>query len=200
MPRTRLAASALALTVACPAGLQAHPHVWVDSTTTFVFDDARRVVEIRHHWRFDEIFGSFMQQEFDRNENGRFDGDEVARVRADGFQALEEFGYFTTVRVDNEVVAIDDVSSFDARLEDGILVYEFGLALPQPVDPASHDLVVGVYDPEYYVEVLLDEHDPVRFAGLPSGACIFEIREDADHPIYYGMVYPLVIGLSCATS
>jgi ABC-type uncharacterized transport system substrate-binding protein len=121
-------------------------------------------------------------------------------VRADGFQALKQFGYFTTIRVDGVVVPVERVTSFEARLEDGVLVYEFGLALPEPVDPAAEGLVVGVYDPEYYVEVLLDEHDPVRFDGLPSGACIFDIHEDADHPIYYGMVYPRVIGLSCATS
>jgi hypothetical protein len=50
------------------------------------------------------------------------------------------------------------------------------------------------------VEVLLDEDDPVRFEGLPSGACTYAIQEDSEHPIYYGMVYPLTIVLSCETS
>ena len=48
--------------------------------------------------------------------------------------------------------------------------------------------------------MLLDEHDPVRFAGLPSGACTFDIREDTLRPIYYDMVFPLAISLACATS
>jgi hypothetical protein len=34
----------------------------------------------------------------------------------------------------------------------------------------------GIYDPKYYVEVLLDEDDPVRFEGLPSGACTYAIQ------------------------
>jgi ABC-type uncharacterized transport system substrate-binding protein len=92
-----------------------------------------------------------------------------------------------------------EIEGFAARIEDGALIYEFTLPLPQPVDPAA-DLALGIYDPEYYVELLLDEHDPVRFAGLPSGACTFDIHEDTDHPIYYGMVYPLAITLACATS
>ena len=50
------------------------------------------------------------------------------------------------------------------------------------------------------MEVLLDEDDPVHFEGLPSGACTYAIREDSEHPIYYGMVYPLTIILTCATS
>ena len=198
--RQVLSAVLLGLPLASVGNAYAHPHVWVDAITTFVFDDSRRVVEIRHLWRFDEFFGSFVREEFDQDRNGRFDGGEIARVRADGFQALEEFGYFTTVRVDGVVMPIEEVTSFAARLDDGILIYEFSLALPEPVDPAARDLVVGVYDPSYYVEVLLDEHDPVRFDGLPSGACIFDVFEDADHPIYYGMVYPRVIGLTCATS
>lgn len=199
--RATLWAAILGAAVAlAPSGAKAHPHVWVDSATTFVFDQDRRLVELRHRWRFDEIFGSFVMSEFDENQNGRFDGDEVAKVRADGFQALEEFGYFTIVRIDGERVPIEDVVSFEARIEERVLVYEFGLGLPEPVDPAERDVVVGVYDPAYYVEVLLDEHDPVRFEGLPSGACIFDLHEDREHPIYYGMVFPLVIALSCATS
>jgi hypothetical protein len=50
------------------------------------------------------------------------------------------------------------------------------------------------------VEVLLDQDDPVRFEGIPSGGCTYEIQEDAENPIYYGMVYPLTITLNCATS
>ena len=92
------------------------------------------------------------------------------------------------------------VEDFQATIEDGLLIYEFTLPLPEPVDPAAVSFAVGVYDAEYYVEVLLDQHDPVRFRGMDSGACIYDIREDADNAIYYGMVYPLVISLQCAVS
>ena len=81
-----------------------------------------------------------------------------------------------------------------------MLVYEFTLPLPRAARAGAPTVAVGIYDPEYYVEVLLDADDPVRFAGLPSGACTYDIHEDTEHPIYYGMVYPLAITLSCATS
>jgi hypothetical protein len=35
---------------------------------------------------------------------------------------------------------------------------------------------------------------------MQPGACIVDIREDTENPIYFGMVYPLAITLSCATS
>ena len=95
---------------------------------------------------------------------------------------------------------LHEIEAFRASIVDGVLIYEFTLSLPQPVDPGAADLAVGVYVPEYYVELLLDEHEPVRFAGLPGGVCTFDIREDTEHPIDYGMVYPLAITLACGTS
>ena len=74
------------------------------------------------------------------------------------------------------------------------------MPLAEPVDPGASRFAAGIYDPEYYVEVLLDEDDPVRFEGLPSGACTYAIQEDSEHPIYYGLVNPLTIVLSCETS
>ena len=177
----------------------AHPHVWITAVTTFVLED-RQLVALRHRWTFDEFFGSFVIEERDLDGDGRFDPAETAALRQGAFDNLEEFDYFTHLRIDGHAWPLRAIEAFAARIEDGVLVYEFTLALPQPVDPAAADLALGVYDSEYYVEVLLDEHDPVRFAGLPSGACTFDIREDTLRPIYYGMVYPLAITLACATS
>jgi ABC-type uncharacterized transport system substrate-binding protein len=177
----------------------AHPHVWITDVTTFVFED-RQLVGLRHRWTFDEFFGSFVIEEHDLDGDRRFDPAETAALRQGAFDNLEEFGYFTHLRIDGHAWPLREIEGFQASIEDGVLVYEFTLSLPQPVDPESADLAVGVYDPEYYVEVLLDEHDPVRFAGLPSGACTFDIREDTERPIYYGMVFPLAITLACATS
>ena len=177
----------------------AHPHVWITDVTTFVFED-RQLAALRHRWTFDEFFGSFVIEEHDVDGDGRFDPAEIATLRQGAFDNLAEFGYFTHLRIDGEALPLRPVGSFSARIEDGVLVYEFDLPLPQPIDPAIAHLALGIYDPEYYVEVLLDEHDPVRFAGLPSGACTFDIREDTERPIYYGMVYPLAITLACATS
>jgi ABC-type uncharacterized transport system substrate-binding protein len=177
----------------------AHPHVWITAVTTFVFE-GRQLVGVRQHWAFDEFFGSFVIEEHDLDGDGRFDAAETSALRQGAFDNLEASDYFVHLRIDGTPWRLREIGSFAAAIEDGVLAYEFTLSLPQPVDPGAADLALGIYDSEYYVEVLLDEHDPVRFAGLPSGACTFDIREDTLRPIYYDMVFPLAISLACATS
>jgi ABC-type uncharacterized transport system substrate-binding protein len=192
-------AGALLALVGRAEPVAAHPHVWIDAVVTFVFHD-RQLVALRHHWKFDEFFGSFVIEEHDVDGDGAFDAAEVNAIRASAFSNLREFDYFTHVRLDGDRLSLHEVSSFTARIEDDVLIYEFAMPLPEPVDVGKGALAASVYDVEYYVEVLLDQYDPVRFEGIPSGGCTYEIREDADNPIYYGMVYPLAITLNCATS
>ncbi len=177
----------------------AHPHVWINDVTTFLFKD-RQLVGIRQHWEFDEIFSSFVIKQHDKNGNGKFDKAENASVQKEAFSNLHNYGYFTHVRVDDQKVPLDKVEGFQATIKKDVLIYDFTLPLPKPVDVTKRHFGVGVFDPEYYVEVDLDENDPVHFSSLPDGACTFDIREDAKHPIYYGMVDPPVIYLNCATS
>jgi ABC-type uncharacterized transport system substrate-binding protein len=179
--------------------VDAHPHVWIDAVVTFVFEDGQ-LVGLRHHWKFDEFFGSFVIEEYDADGDGAFDAAELGAIRAGAFSNLREFDYFTHLRINGAKLPLQEVSSFTARIEDGVLVYEFAMPLPEPVDPGENSFAASVYDVEYYVEVLLDQYDPVRFEGIPSGGCTYEIHEDAENPIYYGMVYPLAITLNCATS
>jgi ABC-type uncharacterized transport system substrate-binding protein len=176
-----------------------HPHVWIDAVATFAFEEGA-LVGLRQHWRFDEFFSSFVIEEHDANGDKVLQAAEIAAIRAQAFSNLEEYGYFVHARLDGEALSLEEVSDFTARIEDDLLVYEFTLPLPEAVDPGAGRFAAGIYDPEYYVEVLLDPHDPVRFEGIPNGACTFAIREDTENPIYYGMVYPPAITLSCATS
>jgi ABC-type uncharacterized transport system substrate-binding protein len=181
-----------------PAAL-AHPHVWIEGVSTFVFE-GREIVAIRHTWRFDDFFSALLIDDHDVDGDGTFDEVELASLKESAFANLEEYDYFTHVRIDGRPTPTREVDAFRAWVDEGALVYEFDVVLPEPVDPATTDFRAGVYDEEFYVEIMLDEDDPVRFAGIASGACVFDIREDVDNPIYFGLVYPLTITIDCATS
>jgi tRNA threonylcarbamoyladenosine biosynthesis protein TsaE len=200
-PAVALTASAALLLVAAGTSspAMAHPHVWITDVTTFLLEGPQ-LAGLRHRWQFDEFFSSFVIEEHDADGNGEFEPAELAGVQAGAFSNLAEYGYFTHARLDGEPVALDQVEDFQATIADGILIYEFTLPLPEPVDPAAVSVAVGVYDAEYSVEVLLDQDDPVRFRGMEPEACIFDIREDTENAIYFGMVHPLLITLHCVVS
>jgi ABC-type uncharacterized transport system substrate-binding protein len=58
----------------------AHPHVWIDAVVTFVFEDGH-LVGLRHHWKFDEFFGSFVIEEHDVNRDGELERRRSPRSR-----------------------------------------------------------------------------------------------------------------------
>ena len=60
------ATGALLAFTAAAERVAAHPHVWIDAVVTFVFADGQ-LVGLRHHWKFDEFFGSFVIEEHDVN-------------------------------------------------------------------------------------------------------------------------------------
>ena len=67
----RLLPALAALAGAAPTPALAHPHVWIDNVTSFVFDGVR-LKAVRLTWAFDEFFGTAIIRRFDENRNGRF--------------------------------------------------------------------------------------------------------------------------------
>jgi len=194
--RLRLATPALAFAlpfaVACAAN--AHPHVWIDVVTTFRFD-AARLVAVGQTWRFDPYFSAFVAEQFDADRNGRLDAAEQKAVEAGAFAATAESGWFAHLRIDGHRTPWAGASGFKAELDDGVLVYDFVLKLDRPVDPVRQEVVVSPYDESYYIEVVPDRQDPVRYAG--RNGCHYELRDDVEARIYYGMIKPPSIRLRC---
>src|SRR5687768_1728837 len=71
----------------------AHPHVWITSITSFVFEGPE-LVGLRHRWQFDEFFSSYVIEEHDADGDGSFDAAELASLQEGAFSDLREFDYF----------------------------------------------------------------------------------------------------------
>lgn len=189
----------LLLTLLASSPARAHPHIWIDAVASFNFA-AGELVAIRHHWKFDEIFSEFVISEYDADSDGTLNAAETAMVEQEAFASLADLGWLTHLRVAGQPVALTSYAEFSVAVEDAIVVYSFALPLPAPVDPTAAPIVLSVYDETYYIDVLLEEAEPVLFTGYPPPACRFHLFEDADNPIYFGMVNPLAVDVSCGTS
>lgn len=195
---TRLLPTAALLCLpAVPAA--AHPHVWIDARATLRFEGGA-VVAVGMDWRFDEMFSEYILGEYDGDASGSFDAEETARIEQGAFVALQEAGWLTHLRVDGQAVALPTYRGFAARAADGIVSYTFELPLEKPVDPAHSDVLLGVYDDSYYIDVVMEESEPVLFTGQPPEACRFEMVEDTSQSIYFGMIHPIVAEVRCAAS
>jgi len=176
---------------------QAHPHVWIDNVTTFRFA-AGKITAIKLRWTFDEVFGGSIIGQFDRNKNKRFEPQEMEALKKGAFDNLEGFGWFTHLTVDLKPVPAKSVTGFVATIENGRLVYEFAVPVDPPVDPLKARVGLGLYDPEFFVDLEIGGREAVRYEGLDGLACRTSVAENARTPIYGGQVNPLEMVLTCA--
>jgi ABC-type uncharacterized transport system substrate-binding protein len=177
-----------------PAG--AHPHVFIDSRVTFVFD-AGRVTALRLNWTFDDLFSGDLVNQFDPEGDGRFDEIESRDIGDNVLPNLKQFHYFTYIWVDGKELDQIDPADFVASLEDGIVTFHMKVPLPQPVDPRTQALAVEVYDREYFVAVDLAQNDPVALENAGELPCGATVRDDTESAYFGGYVIPQEIALQC---
>lgn len=175
----------------------AHPHVWIDTIATFVFEHGK-VVSLRLDWTFDELFSDSLLQEVQAKKRpGRLDDRQVKQLYEKAFANLKTEQYFIHLYLGGKRLPIQEVAEFSAANRSGRVAYQFTVRLPSPVDPIVTPVALSVYDEAYFVEVSFDGKTPVHFAGTPDPPCRAEVTEDRTHPIYFGMVFPQQVRLAC---
>ena len=136
---------------------------------------------------------SALIEEFDRDVNNVFTATEVAQLKANAFDALKEADYFTHFKQNGDQAT--SASGFKAWIEGERIAYSFQVAAP---DMALTDgLGISVYDESFYVDVILDEADPVTLSGPGAGACVYQLSEDAENPIYFDLILPQLVTVRC---
>ncbi len=184
------------------AGARAHPHVWIDVSLELRFE-SQVLRSMRVTWVFDEYYSAFAVQDFDANGNGKLDAEELA-VLDEGHKGLSEYSYFTHLKIGNglalENLKVETVENFKASMMEDRLVYVFDVPLPEGLDPRKSRVGVGFYDDTYYIDLNVGSIRQPRVTANWPGGCKPEMLEDTDNPIYFGMVNPLFLQISCDVS
>ena len=142
---------------------------------------------------FDEIFSYALIEEFDRDLNNVFTATEVAELKTNAFAALKEAGYFTHFK--QSAGRAPSADRFSAWIEGERIAYSFEVAAPDVT--LTDGLDISVYDETFYVDVMLDEFEPVTLSGSGAAACLYELGEDAENPIYFGLILPQLVTVRC---
>lgn len=161
----------LAALILLPAGqARAHPHVFVDNHVTFLFGPGG-LEGFQLSWLFDDMFGSAIIQDYDRDHDGRFSPGETAVLKAEVFDYLKHSHWFTFVEVDGAPRETREVHGFSARIVRGRLLYEFIVPLAVPATGGERQVLLSVHDPSYYADVQTPEDSvPDMVGGEAFGA------------------------------
>ena len=128
-PAVILAAGLLAALV--PGPVQAHPHVWVSTETTVLFEGGS-IVGFRHKWTFDEFYSAMAIQGLDTNNDGKLDRTELAELAKVNIAGLKEFAYFTHPKLSGEALKLGEATDYWLEHVEAPSTEE-----PPPADAAS---------------------------------------------------------------
>jgi ABC-type uncharacterized transport system substrate-binding protein len=153
-----------------PTAALAHPHVWVTMKEELVYAPNGALTAVRHAWTFDETFSAFATQGLSAKTKGKFTREELQSLAQTNVESLKEYRYFTYARVEGRKVKdafgepVDYWLDYDPKKTE--LTLHMTMPLKNPV--AAKQLVIEIYDPEFFVDFGLAEGNPVKLVGAPA--------------------------------
>jgi len=170
----------------------AHPHVFVDTSLTFVFDDTG-LAAIRENWLFDDLFSRAILSDLGLAPETLATPEGQAAIRDGAFAYLKNYGWFTFIESGGRRIPVTRTRGFRASLQGGRLVYDFTVPLNLPLSEMSN-FRMGVFDPEYYTDIVLVDGGPTfEIDGMVQVS--HTIRPGRDQT-YWQFIVPDMIHLS----
>ncbi|WP_099865485.1 DUF1007 family protein [Pararhizobium haloflavum] len=160
-------------------GALAHPHIFAEARLEVALSDDGTVKELRHVWRFDELFSSTVMLEFDANTNLELEPEELQAIGETVKASLADFDYYTSIKRDGADLGVSPPEQIFANFENGQLLMFFAVK-PAKAAPLDGTLSFGVYDPTMYAAIdFVDDSDLVVLGD--RGTCESEVvRPDPD--------------------
>ncbi|MHA6297409.1 HoxN/HupN/NixA family nickel/cobalt transporter [Devosia sp. CAU 1758] len=161
-----IGAALVALGLAQPAF--AHPHIMIDAKAVVRLDEAGRVTALHHSWTFDTAFSVWMVQGLDTDGDGVVTAAEMQELADENMLGLADYGFYTYAGDGMDFTAIGDQKMVyaDNRVT---LDYTITATTPQPV---GERFELGVYDPEYYVAISVNQPSDVVLENAPGGCAV----------------------------
>jgi len=174
---------------------QSHPHVFIVQRIRIVFDD-NGLAGFKIQWNFDDMFASMIAGDYDKNQNGTLEENEIKLIKKEAFSYLANYNYFTFIKNGKKPFTIKFIQNFSATLNNSKLRYEF--FVPFHVTAANNfkKITVAVYDPSYYTAIFFSEKNPASLDNSESFEVKTTIKEDKSTSIYFDMINPWALFLN----
>lgn len=158
------------LMMSSASAVVAHPHVWVTMTEELIYSGDGALTGIRHHWTFDEMFSSYAVQGIPAKTKGRFTREDLAGLAQTNVDALKEYQYFTSARIDGQkqIGMFGDPTDYWLDYDPSKTELTLHFILPVKAPKRVERLVLEIYDPEFFVDFGLSDLNPVKLIGAPE--------------------------------
>ncbi len=123
--------------------LFAHPHIFIDSYVTFVFE--RDMLKgMRISWVWDEMWSQQVVMDCDKNLDDEFNSGELAIVEEEYFSGIKDYDYFMKIMIDGKPHAVPAPVNFNAKIAPAtqIVTYDFFVLLNVAVSAGKSIKVV----------------------------------------------------------
>ncbi|WP_053999959.1 DUF1007 family protein [Ahrensia marina] len=165
-----------------PAAANAHPHVFAQARMELKSTPQGTIEELRHVWRFDELFTATVMIEFDMDESGDLNDEELDVVANTVSSSIADFNYFQNIEVNDQDIGFKKVTEMAISVEDGQLLILFSTVPAEEV--ALKDAPkIGVFDPTFYTAIEFYSEDDMVLIDAPKGCSRTMVVPDPDEAI-----------------
>lgn len=175
-----------------PLMLTAHPHIFVGTDVTFVFDK-EGLKGFQMKWVFDDMTSTLLMDDYDKNNNDKFDEEELTALKAYVDGKLRPFNYYCDITIEDKIYLTDGIQNFNATYNDLYVYYEFFLPCKVVSSTNYKQIKLAVYDKTYYSKFFLNHRDGILFENGEDYVWEFIIRKNDNKSFYYGQINPTEI-------
>jgi ABC-type uncharacterized transport system substrate-binding protein len=164
----RIILAALAACFLATERASAHPHVWVTVRSELVYAADGTITGVHHAWTFDDMFSAFAVQGIEAKKKGEFTREELAPLAQVNIASLKEYDFFTYAKANGRTIEFKEPQVgyyLEFSPKDTALTLHFTLPLKAPLK--TKNLVVEVYDPEFFIDFSFAEKNPAKLVGAP---------------------------------
>ncbi len=187
---------------------QAHPHVWVTSSSQLIYAADGSITGVRHAWTFDDMFTAYALQGIETKTKGEYSKEQLAPLAKDNVENLKEFGFFTFAKADGKKQKFEEPVDYFLEYKDSALTLHFTLPLKNPIKPKQ--LALDIFDPAFFIDFKFEDKDPIKLVGAPA-ACELKVQRPGEADVKklteemvasgdqsnYGAIYANKIFVNC---
>jgi ABC-type uncharacterized transport system substrate-binding protein len=148
------------------ATAEAHPHVWITAKSELIYAPDGTVTGVRHAWTFDDMFSTYALQGIETKVKGAYSREELASLAQTNVESLKEFRFFTFAKADGKKENFLEPVDYFLEFKDSALTLHFTLPVKTPFK--AKQLVLEVFDHEFFIDFKYADRDPVKLVGAPT--------------------------------